>query len=109
MASHEYVRFLLKTPTGFLTPTGTTEDICDKDIIILNIYEVGGFCASTEKEIRSFLNLSTAEVDPSECEVWYHCCDDFIAQYYCENCMMYSYCDLWHDRKKCKFEKHELV
>ena len=37
MASHEHLRFLLKTPRGYFTQTGTVEDICDEEIVILNI------------------------------------------------------------------------
>ena len=65
MASHEYVRFLLKTPNGYLTTTGTTQDICDKDVIILNIFEVGGYMDSKEREIQSFLDRSTANLNPN--------------------------------------------
>ena len=106
MASHEYVRFLLKTPTGFLTRSGTTQDICNKDIIVFNIYGVGGFTASKEKMIQNFLKASTVtDVNPNECEVWFHCCNDLIARYYCENCSAKSTCDFLFDRKKCKFQK----
>ena len=41
-----YLRFILKTQKGYLTQTGTTEDICDKNIIVLNIYGIGGFFSS---------------------------------------------------------------
>ena len=51
MASHEYLRFILKTPKGYLTQTGTTEDICDKNIIVLNIYGIGGFFSSKKSKI----------------------------------------------------------
>ena len=108
MASHEYVRFILKTPTGFLTRTGTTEDICDKNIIILNILDTGGFTARKDRQVEEFFERSTAsKVNPEECEVWYHCCNDSIAMYDCENCVAYDSCDLLHNRKRCKFQKVE--
>lgn len=105
MASHEYVRFILKTPMGYLTPTGTTQDICNKDVIILNIFEVGGYMASKEIEIQSFLDRSTANIKSNECEVLWHACNDLIAQYSCEDCIAYSHCNLWHNRRKCIFNK----
>ena len=54
MASHEYLRFILKTPKGYLTQTGTTEDICDKNIIVLNIYGIGGFFSSKESNVQNY-------------------------------------------------------
>lgn len=101
MASHEYLRFLLKTPEGYLTPTGTTKDICNNDIIVLNIYAVGGFGANEEKMVRNFLKLSSVEFPVEKCQVLiYHC--PTKGYYFCYNCPRHTYCDFWHNRKKCK-------
>ena len=101
MASHESLRCILKTPLGYLTPTGTTEDICDKDIIILNIYGIGGYSASEEMQKRKFLHLSTVTFAIEECNVLQYSCPH-AESYYCCNCSRKHICDFLHDRKKCK-------
>ena len=55
MASHAYCRFILQTPDGYLTPTGASKDIGDKNVVVLNIYGVGGAFSSREKNIERFL------------------------------------------------------
>ena len=106
MASHEYLRFILKTPKGYLTPTGATRNLCSKDIIVLNILEIGGFFSSKEKNVQNFLNLSTAKFNINECTVLYYACD--VEEYYsCAYCPFKNYCNFWNNRKKCVFHEME--
>ena len=100
MASHEYLRFILKTPKGYLTQTGTTEDICDEDIIVLNIFGIGGFGSSKEENIRNFLKLSTVEFNLDECQVLTYACPT-NGYYNCSYCPRND-CDFWNNRKICK-------
>ena len=106
MASHEYLRFILKTPKGYLTQTGTTEDICDKNIIVLNIYGIGGFFSSKESNVQNFLKFSTVNFTIDECKVLQYTCHT-EGYYYCSDCPRSDYCDFWNNRKKCKF--HEIA
>lgn len=102
MASHEHLRFILKTPKGYLTPTGTTEDICTMDIIILNIYGIGGLFSSKEKNVQKFLEHSTANFTVDECQVLRYSCPTG-GYYSCSDCPRMSCCDFWNSRNKCEF------
>lgn len=101
MASHHGLRCILKTPLGYLTPTGTTEDICDKNIIVLNIHGIGGYSASEETQKRSFLRLSSVNFSIEECNVLQYSCP-YAKSYDCCNCSRKNSCDFLQDRKKCK-------
>lgn len=100
MASHEYLRFMLKTPKGYLTPTGTTEDICDKEIIVLNIYGIGGLFSSKETNIKKFLEISKVKFPVDECQVLTYSCPT-EGYYNCSACPRKFHCDFWNDRTKC--------
>ena len=99
MASHEYLRFILKTPKGYLTETGTTEDICDENIIVLNIYGIGGAFSSKKRNVQNFLQHSTANFDVDECQVLSYECPTG-GYYHCDNCPQNSSCDFWGKRTK---------
>ena len=100
MASHEYLRFILKTPKGYLTNKGTTEDICDKGIIVLNINGIGGFSSTKDRNVQSFLQYSSEYFTADECEVLSYACPT-RGYYYCGHCPQCDRCDFWHNRKKC--------
>lgn len=100
MASHEYLRFILKTPKGYLTETGTTEDICDESIIVLNIYGIGGIFSTKERNVQNFLQHSTVNFTIDECEVLSYACPT-EGYYDCSYCPRSGSCDFWHNRTKC--------
>lgn len=102
MASHAYLRFMLKTPEGYLTPTGTTQDINGKDIIVMNIFEVGGLFSSKENQITKFFEKTTANLKFSldEYQVVYYSCP--LDRYYsCRECHCVKECDFWNNREVC--------
>lgn len=102
MASHAYCRFILKTPDGYLTPTGTVKDIGDNQVLILNIFGIGGWSASKEESIQKFLENSAATVDPEKCELLQYSCKRDNC-YDCTGCFMKEICEFWTDRKSCTF------
>ena len=103
MASHAYCRFILQTPDGYLTPTGASKDIGDENVVVLNIYGVGGAFSSREKNIKRFLEHTTAAYDPEQCKVLYYCCPmDYY--YECEKCPKMGRCEFWTNLKECKFQ-----
>ena len=105
MASHAYLRFILKTPDGFLKVGGTTYDLDDKDIIVLNIYEVGGIFASKETKVSKFFEYSNfnKEYSVKDCMVMWYACP--LDKYVCSGCWLYNTCGFINHRKKCKFSQ----
>lgn len=104
MASNACFRFMLKTPDGYLTPSGITKDINDKRIIVLSIFEAGGLLGSKEVQVESFLKKTTANLNfaASDCEVIYYSCP--LDRYYsCSDCIARTDCEFWTKRETCKF------
>lgn len=99
MAIHEHLRFILKTPNGYLTSTGTTEDINCNDIIVFNIYRVGGPFASKERSIANFLEHSTADFPVEACKILYYSCPT-RESYNCWKCSNFRNCQFWNNRSK---------
>lgn len=58
--NHSYPLSFLETPFGYLTSQGVTDDINDKNLVILraNTY---GIWASLERKVKYFLNFAELE------------------------------------------------
>ena len=101
MKSQENVRYLLKTPNGYLTQKGTTEDINSKDIIVLSAFELKG---DLNEKIKSFLERSEAKFKVEECSVFKYECPYAIA-FSCDYCGRQEGCEFFEAREQCKLQK----
>jgi hypothetical protein len=100
---------ILKTPEGYLTETGFTNDICSKEILVLSLIEAGGYWASKKGKISEFLKRSTAQVEYSGQEgfsVLSHNCNE------CHRCRGFGECNkenvscrFWTDRANVKLNE----
>ncbi|MBE5822273.1 MAG: hypothetical protein E7311_06805 [Clostridiales bacterium] len=57
---HGFALVVLKTEKGYLTKTGTTEDIYSKELLKLPIYFIGGKWSKMEDRVKKFMEESTA-------------------------------------------------
>lgn len=103
MSAHGNLRFILKTSDGYLTKTGTQDNICSENILALNVFEVGGEHASRDEIIKKFLDCSSLAVDENECEVLCFTCQGGESDYLCEQCRLEYQCDFWEHRESMKF------
>lgn len=103
MGSHAYCRFILKTPKGYLTENGATEDIGAEEVLVLNIYGVGGWSSTPGRDVQKFLKHSTADFKPEDCKLMLYCCPLDNCSYSCDACRIKGVCKFWTNRKECKF------
>ena len=103
MASHAYLRVMLETKEGYLTYSGTTKDLNNPDIIVLNSYGIGSFMTPEKEIIKKFLSITSSpnSFNPDECKlVFYHCKIDFY--YYCSFCPHKGTCDFINKKSACR-------
>ena len=94
---------VLKTPWGYLTETGFTEDINSKDIIVLRSDTFGKW-SSMKCRIEYFLELATLSEDTSkkiyehesECETIVYLCEQ---GFFCDRCKDRADCQFWNGRR----------
>lgn len=104
MANKAYLRFILKTPNGYLTTTGITQNINETQIIVMNIFETGGLLASKKVQVENFLKKSAAKLNFAidDYEVISYTCP--LDRYHsCCDCMNRKDCVFWTQRETCKF------
>ena len=114
MHDHEYTITLLKTPYGYLTKNGFTDNINFEDIILLPSNSYGKW-ASFEEKIKYFCKYSNISEDDlnsilknqSKCEIY-----TFLCRYGTQCCYFNntecknSYCEFWNDdRSKLKLSR----
>ena len=95
---------LLKTPWGYLTKTGFTNNINSNDIIVLRSNTFGKW-SSMKSRIQYFLELTTLSSDiskdlyehESECETIAYFCNH---GFFCNGCEHYSNCQFWNGRRE---------
>jgi hypothetical protein len=101
---HGYKLVLIKTPNGYLTNSGFTEDLCSKNIIILPLSSVGGKWAPIFQKINKFLKLTSISTesicDMDKWEVLGYSCDRLRNCGGCSDKVVQ--CDFWNDRTKVK-------
>jgi hypothetical protein len=102
---HERSVLILKTPEGYLTETGFTNDICSKEIVVLTLLEAGGYWASKKEKISELLKRSTAKVEYAGQEGF------SVLSYNCDECYRRTCtaendsCKFWTDRANVKFSE----
>ena len=115
MHHHEYYITMLKTPYGYLTRNGFTDDINDENIILLpsNSY---GYWSSTERRIEYFIRYYEGELKEEMKQKLLDCVKEVETQtYYCpsrstyccyfRNCEKKRNCQFWKDRTKLTFHR----
>ena len=96
----EYTRFILQTPNGYLTPTCTTWDICDKSIIILTSATLGPILSSKEEKVKKFFERSNLDYIPFEkCELLGYACH--AGPHSCNICGKSDHCKFEKNRANC--------
>ena len=104
MHHHGYGILIMKTPGGYLTKSGVTNDISD-DIIVLNLDSAGGYWAPLTEKVKKFLERSSAKnLDPNQCEILSYSCTDERRRS-CDGCTKDSSCEFWSNRGKVKFSR----
>ena len=99
-----YLLTILKTPRGYLTKNGFTQDINSDGIIVLRGYVYGQYSSMTTR-VQFFLEKATLSEDVSKelykvaqkCEVMAYRCE---VSEDCENCQYYaSGCQFWEKNR----------
>ena len=94
---------ILKTPSGYLTESGFTEDINSKDIIVLRSNTFGKW-SSMKRRIEYFLERATLSENISkelyeheaECQTIVYLCEHGFV---CNGCTYRSDCQFWNGRR----------
>lgn len=94
---------LLKTPWGYLTRTGFTQDINSTDIIVLRSNTFGKW-SSMKRRVQFFLECSTLNgnsakklyAHATECETIVYLCKH---GYFCGDCRYHSDCKFWNGHR----------
>ena len=104
MPSYRTLRFILKTPKGYLTSDGFSNDICDRDIIVLNLDRIWESSFIKQKAIKVFFEYSNAPpyFNLKECNILsYNCSKSLKECWYCPK----SYeCEFWNNRSNCELK-----
>ena len=112
MHDHNYLITFLKTPLGFLTKTGFTQDINSKDILLLpsNTYGKYSTMLGRIKYFCDYYNLEQQVFEKlyeylSECETITYQCD--FGLLWCDTCCYKNNCSCWN-ADRAQLDLHKL-
>ena len=102
MHDHNYQITFLKTPFGYLTSAGFTQDINSKDILLLPSNTYGKYSSMVNRVnyFSKFYNLNQTIYEKligciAECEtITYRCAYGWT---WCEGCTRKNICDFWNN------------
>lgn len=100
---HNYAITFLKTPFGFLTKTGFTEDINSEEIVLLPSNSYGKW-SSMKRRLDFFTRKTSLDSSTirelyarsTECETMEFLCEHGT---YCEGCRFKRGCDFWSGKR----------
>ena len=85
--SHEFAfrSVVLKTPQGYLSKSGFTQDVTSQEVLVIRAGLLGGLWASKQSRLEMFkeyFNISTP-IDENDCEFFtYHPSDETRTKLY---------------------------